>query len=698
MQWRSARASWLALPVMLVIAGCQDQGPTGPRIASLSIVSGNGQTGPIGGLLPLPLTVQVKDQSGTPIQGAVVSFGVAAGNGTPSASADTTGADGYAQTTYRLGSGIGVQTVTASLPGQDPVTFAVNATAAPASKLTLISGDGQTAKVGTAFDSSLVVKVTDAFDNLKAGIPVTFTVSTNGGTVSSSTVVTDVQGLGKVKWTAGIAAGSASVTASSGSISQVTFTATITPDVPARISVLSGNGQTGTAGAPLTDSVVVRVFDQYGNAVSGASVDWTLATGGGTTSPTSSLTNGTGRTATKWTLGSTGGPKVLTAQIGSNLGARIDAAVPISYTAISTGGRHTCGLGVGGVVYCWGFNGDAELGIGDIPAGSGPIFATPQPTATVGNWTFRDLATGMGHTCAVALTGEAFCWGSNVDGRIGQESHTQTRFKDPQQVHTTYTFVSITAGRATTCGIGFSTRPVCWGSNHDGEAGVVGGNVITTDSSTIDFPQYINNPVYSLGAVSLSEGGVHGCAAAASGETYCWGNNVYGQLGDGTNNRSPHPAHVTGGHLFASVAAGGYHTCGIKADGSAWCWGQNTSGQLGGAAAADTTAPGQVSSSVVFTKLVAGTDHTCGLASDGSAYCWGGNARGQLGDGSTTSHNTPTAVAGGLTFKSLSAGDLQTCGVTTGNVAYCWGNNEFGAVGDGTLINRLIPTKVRYQP
>ncbi len=697
MQWRSARASWLALPVLLVIAGCQDDSPTGPRIASLAIISGNGQTGPIGGLLPQPLVVQVKDQSGTAIQGAIVSFAVMAGNGTPSAAADTTGADGYAQTTFRLGSGIGVQAVSASLPGQDPVSFALNASSAPASKLTLISGDGQTAKVGTLLDSSLVVKVTDAFDNLKAGIPVSFTVSANGGTVSATTVVTDVQGIGKVRWTAGTAAGTALVTANSGSIAQITFTATITPDQPARIIVLSGNNQTGQVGAPLTDSVVVRVLDQYGNPVSGAAVDWVPGTGGGTAAPATSLTGNGGRTATKWTLGSSGGPKSLSVQIGSSLATRVDAAVPVSYTSISTGGRHTCGLGVGGVVYCWGFNGDAELGIGDVAAGSGPIFTTPQPTATVGNWTFRDIATGMGHSCAVALTGEAFCWGSNVDGRIGQESHTQTRFKDPQQVHTTYTFVSIVAGRATTCGIGFSTRPVCWGSNHDGEAGVMGGLVVTTDSSTIDFPQYINNPVFSLGAVSITEGGVHGCAATASGETYCWGNNVYGQLGDGTNSRSPRPSHVTGGHLFASVAGGGYHTCGLKADGTAWCWGLNTTGQLGGAAAADTTAPGPVAGGVTFTKLAAGSDHTCGLAADGTAYCWGGNDKGQLGDGTVASHSAPTAVAAGLTFKAISAGDQQTCGVTTANVAYCWGNNEYGAVGDGTLINRLIPTKVRLQ-
>ena len=697
MQWRSARASWLALPVVLVIAGCQDAGPTGPRIASLSIVSGSGQTGPIGGLLPQPLVVQVKDQNGAAIQGAVVSFLVSAGNGTPSAAADTTGADGYAQITYRLGSAIGVQTVAASVGDQAPLSFALNATSAPASKLTLVSGDGQTAKVGRLLDSSLVVRVTDAFDNPKAGIPVSFSVSSSGGTVSASTVVTDVQGFGKVKWTAGTAAGSASVTATSGSIAQVTFTASFTPDQPAQVILLSGNNQTGQAGAALTDSIAVRVVDQYGNGVSGATVDWVLGTGGGTTSPSSSVSGSNGRAVTKWTLGATGGPKVLSAQVGGGLAARIDAAVPISYIAISTGGRHTCGLGVGGVVYCWGFNGDAELGIGDVPAGSGPIFTTPQPTATTGNWTFRDISTGMGDSCAIALTGEAFCWGSNVDGRIGQESHSQARFKDPQQVHTTYTFVSIVSGRAQNCGIGFSTRPVCWGSNHDGETGVQGGLVITTDSSTIDFPQYVNNPVFSAGAISITAGGVHGCAATAGGNTYCWGNNTYGQLGDGTNIRSPHPVLVGGGTPFAVVAGGGYHTCALTVDGAAWCWGLNTSGQLG-SGTADTNVPVAVSGGIVFTKVAAGTDHSCGLTADGTVYCWGANDKGQLGDGTLTGHNAPVQINSGLTFKSISTGNLQTCGVTTANVAYCWGNNEYGAVGDGTLTNRLIPTKVRFQP
>ena len=138
MQWRSAWARRVAVPslVALLAAGCsQDEGPTGPRIAALKVVSGNGQTGPIGALLPQPLVVRVADQRDVPVGGAVVTFAVTAGNGVVTPRIDTTDASGLAQTSFRLGGALGVQTVAASFADLPEVSFIVNATTAPASKL-----------------------------------------------------------------------------------------------------------------------------------------------------------------------------------------------------------------------------------------------------------------------------------------------------------------------------------------------------------------------------------------------------------------------------------------------------------------------------------------------------------------------------------------------------------------------------------
>jgi alpha-tubulin suppressor-like RCC1 family protein len=700
MQWRSAR-TWQALVPALLAAlsgGCSDDnGAVGPRIATMVVVSGNGQTGAIGAALPQQLVVRVEDQRGDPIAGAVINWQVTSGTGLVSPRSDTTNADGFARTTFRLGSSIGVQTVSATLAGLSPVSFTANATAAPASKLTATGGDAQTGDVGRRLATDLSVLVTDAFDNPKAGIPVSFTVITGGGSVSAATVVSNASGVAKVSWTLGTTSGVQSVLAGSGAIAPLTFTATANPDSPVQFLVLSGNDQAAGPGTTLPDSLVVRLVDQYGNGVPGVAVNWTLGPTDGSVSPATTVTNATGRAAVRWTLGPTGGPKAVTARAGT-ISRQLTGAAFISYQAVAAGGRHTCGLAVGGELYCWGFNGDAELGVGQLPQGSGPVFASPMPVATTGNWTFRDVSAGTGHTCAVVLTGAAFCWGSNVDGRIGQESHTTERFTTPQQVRTTYTFTGIVSGRAHNCGIGFSTRPVCWGSNHEGEIGVVGGPTISVDSSTIDFPNYVNNPVFGLGSVSISAGGVHTCSVSAGGTAHCWGSNVFGQLGDGSNTRAPSPVAVASGASFTAVAAGGFHTCALTSTGAALCWGRNASGQLGNGAVAPSNVPVAVTGGLVFTRIVAGTNHSCGLTAAGAAFCWGRNASGQLGDGSTTDRSAPAAVGGGLAFRSLSAGEAHTCGVTTGNVLHCWGDNQFGALGDGTTTNRLLPARVRFQP
>ena len=206
MQWRSAWVKRVAVPslVALLAVGCsQDEGPTGPRIAALRVASGNGQTGSIGAVLPQPLVVRVADQRDVAVVGAVVSFTVTGGNGVATPQLDTTDANGLAQTSFRLGGSLGVQTVAAAFADLPEVSFIVNATTAPASKLGAIAGDAQTSKVGNTLTSELAVRVTDAFDNPKSGVPVAFAVITGGGTVSSPTVLSDAQGISRTKWTLG---------------------------------------------------------------------------------------------------------------------------------------------------------------------------------------------------------------------------------------------------------------------------------------------------------------------------------------------------------------------------------------------------------------------------------------------------------------------------------------------------------------
>lgn len=191
----------------------------------------------------------------------------------------------------------------------------------------------------------------------------------------------------------------------------------------------------------------------------------------------------------------------------------------------------------------------------------------------------------------------------------------------------------------------------------------------------------VNGEVFQ--ATQISSGGSHTCAVTTGGALKCWGNNEYGQLGNGTRISSSVPVSVgglTSGVAF--VSAGFAHTCAIDMAGLGKCWGYGEQGQLGPLSAIYKTTPVIVSGTQKFRALAAGGNHTCGVAQDGAVFCWGHNARGQLGDGST---NTSAALrqVGGVTAAAITAGGAHTCVITTGGAANCWGRADYGQVGYG---------------
>jgi alpha-tubulin suppressor-like RCC1 family protein len=196
----------------------------------------------------------------------------------------------------------------------------------------------------------------------------------------------------------------------------------------------------------------------------------------------------------------------------------------------------------------------------------------------------------------------------------------------------------------------------------------------------------------------VSAGGEHSCGLRTDGAAYCWGQNRYGQLGDGTNNNRLVPIAVRGGHTFSTIDAGFMHTCALTLDGEAYCWGQNETGALGIGVSGfteDRNFPSEVVDNHVSTSVAAGGSFTCALDRGGAAWCWGNGLVGQLGRGFPEGSSRPVAVSGQHVFRSVAAGETHVCGVTTTDRPFCWGLNRWGQIGDGTFDNRFVPTFAR---
>ncbi|HUL02392.1 MAG TPA: hypothetical protein VLV16_04060 [Gemmatimonadales bacterium] len=276
------------------------------------------------------------------------------------------------------------------------------------------------------------------------------------------------------------------------------------------------------------------------------------------------------------------------------------------------------------------------------------------------------VSAGESHGCGVTAAGAAYCWGGNYHGALGDGTTTKER-STAVRVAGGVTFAAVSVGSGTTCGLTAAGAAYCWGDNQFGEI----GDGTTTDRAT---------PVAVAGGVTfaaLSAGSLHTCGVTAAGAAYCWGQNSYGQLGDGTTTDRSSPGLVAGAVSFTAVSAGYLHTCGVTAAGAAYCWGW--------ASVVPSPTPALVADSISFVAVSAGDNYTCGVTGAGAAYCWGSNLLGEIGDGITTSNVrvAPVLVAGGLTFTAVSAGRLHTCGVTVGGAAYCWGARAFGQLGDG---------------
>jgi len=371
----------------------------------------------------------------------------------------------------------------------------------------------------------------------------------------------------------------------------------------------------------------------------------------------------------------------------------------ITFKSISSGSHHSCGLDSSGNGYCWGYNKHGELGNGSTTDSNTPVLVSQgvRPAEV----TFSSISAGSSYTCALGTDGNAYCWGYNVYGQLGNGSLDSSNVPvlvSQGERPTGVTFSSISAGSSHTCALGTDGNAYCWGCGRLGKL----GNGASGPEADSNVPVLVSQGERPAGVTfsSISVGSSHTCAVGSDGNGYCWGYSYNGLLGNGstTNSNTAHsttpvlvsqgarPAGVT----FSSISASWRHTCGIGSDGNGYCWGDSGGGGLG-----DGTrfygvsnipvlvSQGERPAGVTFISISVGGlgGNTCGIGSDGNGYCWGYNVYGQLGNGSLDSSNVPVLVSQGerptgVTFVSIGVQESRTCGVGSDGNGYCWGGGR----------------------
>ncbi len=266
---------------------------------------------------------------------------------------------------------------------------------------------------------------------------------------------------------------------------------------------------------------------------------------------------------------------------------------------------------------------------------------------------------------------------------------------------------------------------VCAGGNF--EAGAL---TQTRDNGTVPGPAALLN-----GAQAVAAGWNHSLAAGIDGRVWSWGDNSFGQLGDGGTYSRSAPLQVEGLSGVMAVAAGKYHSLALKSDGTVWAWGFNGNGQLGDGTTAQRLSPVQVSQLTGITAISAGAEfslalrgdgtvwswgklagsqspvpvtglsdviaiaagsrHALALRHDGSVWAWGSGARGELGNGVIADSSSPVPVTGLAGITALAAGGAHNLAVTAEGAVWAWGANGSGQLGDGTVVQRSVPVQVQ---
>ena len=367
---------------------------------------------------------------------------------------------------------------------------------------------------------------------------------------------------------------------------------------------------------------------------------------------------------------------------GDGFSADLEVEVYFHWAQVAAGETHSCGLSAVGVAYCWGRNNRGQLGNGDTVDQFSPVAVDSEVR-------FEALSLGDRHSCGHSLEGPVYCWGDNNRGQVGVEfDDEEPNIIRPVEVqlrraggqNDRLDFTSINTGREYNCGASTTGEVYCWGYNIHGQIGLNPANSETVQ----DRPRRV-----ALDGADAREVGTayfFVCAVMDDESMRCWGRQGPGieslESEGGGSFVYPQELDIANISGLTGLKGGADFLCGVDADDGLWCWGANGSGQLGQGDIEDRDEPQQVGALGVG-AYSASNLHGCAVdADDGGVLCWGANPSNQVGPQPTNPEMTPRSVdLPDDEFISVAAGIAHSCAVSSEGRAFCWGSEGFGRLG-----------------
>ena len=421
-----------------------------------------------------------------------------------------------------------------------------------------------------------------------------------------------------------------------------------------------------------------------------------------------------------------------------------DSASGVKFNQISnsigSGKMHnsvSLAVGSDGNAYAWGDTTSGQLGNGTTTTTKQktPV-PVKKPAGVSDDFTYVQVSAGYRHSLALGSDGYVYAWGDNTYAQLGNNtsggySVVPVRVCDPSthsNVNTGLKAIQVDAGGEHSLAVDKEGNVWAWGRNENGQLGNGTSSKYSSAPVRVCDPEHPTDTSKGLVAIKVAAGGAHSLAIDKNGDTWAWGFNSYGQLGNGTSSgfnganpvpgrvRDPnHPDDTSKNLKSVQISTGFEHTIAIDAQGNTWSWGWNYWGELGQNTKTDRIfVPTQVynpdNPAIAFkaSQVSAGYDTSLAIDTNGVAWSWGRNDYGQLGYtnyDSSTVHRQPAKVRNptspnntDLTLNStlVSAGNWDSLAIGKDGYTYAWGYNGYGQLGNNSYKDAYAPVLVEF--